>query len=142
MEYKPIENSNPILRGIEKILLVDDETAVVRVEQQMLERLGYRVTAFTSSADALKAFESDSSAIDLVLTDLTMQNMTGVQLAKRLISIRPDIPIIISTGYSEKISDQKKNALGIKGVMMKPVDKSDMAQTVRKVLDMAKGEDQ
>ncbi|MFH0729561.1 MAG: PAS domain S-box protein [Pseudomonadota bacterium] len=123
--------------GTERILLVDDEEAIARLETQLLERLGYRVTARTSSADALEAFEANPSAFDLVLTDMTMPNMTGTQLAAKLFSIRPDIPIVICTGFSEKTSEEKAKANGINGFLMKPVVKSEMAKMVRKVLDEA-----
>jgi PAS domain S-box-containing protein len=138
-ENKGIENSEPLAGGTEKILLVDDENPIVRVEQRMLENLSYHVTARTSSLEALATFQADPAAFNLVLTDMTMPTMTGMQLAEKLISIRPDIPIILCTGYSEKISAGKAEALGVKGFLMKPVDKSEMARMVRKVLDEAKG---
>jgi PAS domain S-box-containing protein len=125
--------------GHERILLVDDEELIVRIETQMLERLGYKVTSRISSIDALEAFRANPDAIDLVLTDMTMPNMTGDQLAKKLISIKPDIPIIVCTGFSEKLNAENAKASGISGFLMKPVVKSDIAQMVRKVLDEAKG---
>jgi PAS domain S-box-containing protein len=121
--------------GDERILLVDDEEPIARLGNQMLGRLGYRVTYRTSSVEALKAFAAHPEAFDLVITDMTMPNMTGDQLAKELISIRPAIPIIICTGFSERINREKAEAMGIKAFLMKPVVKSEMAQTVRKVLD-------
>jgi PAS domain S-box-containing protein len=124
--------------GNERILLVDDEEPIVRLESQMLERLGYRVTCRTSSVEALKAFAADPEVFDLVITDMTMPNMTGDQLAKELISIRPAIPVIICTGFSERINREKTEALGIKAFLMKPVVRSDMAQMVRSLLDEAK----
>jgi CheY-like chemotaxis protein len=121
--------------GTERILLVDDEEAIVRLETLMLERLGYIVTARTSSIEALAAFKVNPAQFDLVLTDMTMPNMTGTQLARELISIRPDIPVIICTGFSEKISEDNAAAMGIKGFLMKPVVKSEIAKVVRRVLD-------
>lgn len=123
--------------GNERVLLVDDEGAIARLETQMLERLGYRVIARTGSIDALEAFRENPSAFDLVLTDMSMPNMTGTQLARNLLSIRADIPIIICTGFSEKTSEEKAKANGIRGFLMKPVVKSDLAKMVRKVLDEA-----
>ena len=122
-------------KGNERILLVDDEEAIVNLEKLMLERLGYHVTERTSSSDALKAFQANPSAFDLVISDMTMPNMTGDQLAKELISVRPDIPIIICTGFSERIDKEKAEAIGVKGLLMKPVVRSEMAKMVRKVLD-------
>ncbi|MFH0996299.1 MAG: response regulator [Pseudomonadota bacterium] len=121
--------------GCESILLVDDEEPIVRMEQMMLERLGYRVTVRTSSPDALDAFRADPSKFDLVLSDRGMPNMTGEQLARELISIRPGIPIILCTGFSDENDEQRANAMGIKGFLMKPVATGDLATMVRKMLD-------
>jgi len=123
--------------GSERILLVDDDESIVKMEKQMLERLGYDVSAQTSSIEALKAFEARPDFYNLVLTDMTMPNMTGEQLAKKLIVIKPDIAIIMCTGFSERIDKEKSEAVGIKGFLMKPLVKSEMGQRVRKVLDEA-----
>ncbi len=122
-------------KGDEHILLVDDEKIVVDVVQQMLERLGYQVTVRTSSIEALEAFRASMDKFDLVITDLTMPNMTGDKLAGELMNIRPDIPIIICTGYSEWMSKKRAEALGIKGFIMKPIVKSDLAKLIREVID-------
>jgi CheY-like chemotaxis protein len=124
--------------GIERILLVDDEEPIVRLEQMTLERLGYRITARTSSVEALEAFRANPAAFDLVITDMTMPNMTGDQLARELMAVKPGIPVIICTGFSEKMSPEKADRLGIRGFLMKPVVKSAMARTVRNVLDVYK----
>ncbi len=121
--------------GDEHILLVDDEKVVVDVVQQMLERLGYQVTVRTSSIEALEVFRESKDKFDLVITDLTMPNMTGDKLAGELMNIRPDIPIILCTGFSEMMSKEKTEALGIKGFLMKPIVKNDLTKTVREVLD-------
>jgi signal transduction histidine kinase/ActR/RegA family two-component response regulator len=121
--------------GSERILLVDDEESIVGLERQMLERLGYHVTSRMSSIEALEAFKADPDAFDLVVTDMTMPNMTGDQLARELISIRPDTPIIICTGFSEWINEGKAAAMGIKGFLSKPIVRSEMAHTVRRILD-------
>jgi len=125
--------------GTERILLVDDEEPIVRLEMQMLERLGYRVTTRNNSLEALEAFKANPDAYDLVISDMTMPNMTGDQLARKLIAIRPNIPIIICTGFSERLNEGTADAIGTKGFLMKPVVKSEMAQMVRTVLDGAKG---
>ena len=124
--------------GTETILLVDDEASIVRLEQMMLERLGYRVISRASSIDALKAFRADPDAFDLVITDMTMPNMTGDRLAREVRSIRPGIPVIICTGFSVKMDAQRAAAMGIKGFLMKPVIKSEMARLIRKVLEEGK----
>ncbi len=124
--------------GSERILLVDDEEIIVHLEKQMLERLGYHVKPFTNSLDALSAFRSDLDAFDLVITDMAMPKMTGVQLAEKLFSVRQDIPIIVCTGFSERMNEKEAERLGISGLLKKPISKSDMAGMVRKVLDEAK----
>jgi len=126
--------------GTERILLVDDEEPVVRLMSQMLERLGYRVTARMSSVDALAAFERSPDSFDLVISDMAMPNMAGDQLARQLISVRPGIPIILCTGFSEQVNEAKAKEIGIKGFLMKPVVKSDLAHMVRITLDEAKSE--
>ena len=126
------------LTGTERILLVDDEESVVRLEKLMLERLGYNVSALSNSLEALETFNSNPDGYDLVISDMTMPNMTGDKLARELMSIRPDIPVIICTGFSERINKEQAEANKVKGFLMKPVVKSEMAQMVRKVLDEAK----
>jgi PAS domain S-box-containing protein len=128
---------SPLERGTERILFVDDEAQIVRVAQQMLESLGYHVTARTSSIETLEAFRAAPHWFDLVITDMTMPNMTGVELAKKLLEIRPDIPIIICTGFSEKISEHKAKAMGIRGYAMKPVVRTELAGKIRHALDQS-----
>ncbi len=132
------EIKTEIKMGHEHILLVDDDAAVANLEQQILERLGYQITLRTSSLDAVEVFRSNPDAFDIVITDMTMPNMTGDQLAEEILSIKPDIPIVICTGFSERINEEQAEAIGVKGFLMKPVVKSDLASMVRKVLDDAK----
>ena len=126
--------------GSEKILLVDDEEVIVRIEKEILERLGYSVTTRMGSVDALEAFKANADAFDLVVTDMTMPNMTGVQLAAKLKQIRPDIPIVLCTGFSYQINKEKSQEMGIQGFIMKPVIMKDMASIIRKVLDLNLGD--
>jgi PAS domain S-box-containing protein len=121
--------------GYEHILLVDDEEVIIQLESQMLGRLGYRVTSCSNGAEALAVFSENPESFDLVITDMNMPTMTGDQLVKELIRIRPDIAIIICTGFSEKISGDEAKAIGVKEFIMKPVAISEMSRTVRKVLD-------
>jgi len=123
-----------IQTGTENILIVDDEISIAKLEGQMLSRLGYQVTECTDSCEALNVFKNNPEAFDLVLTDMTMPTMTGDQLAREILSIKPSIPIIICTGFSEGINKEQVKLFGIKGFLMKPVIKSDMAQMVRKML--------
>ena len=129
------EVSAPLRTGNERILFVDDEKALVDMVIQMLERLGYKVIARTSSIDALEVFRAQPDKFDLVITDQTMPNMTGAELSKELMRIRPDIPIILCTGYSELITEDKAKSMGIREFVMKPLVARDLAQTIRKVLD-------
>jgi PAS domain S-box-containing protein len=122
-------------KGKERILLIDDELEIVRMVRQMLERVGYQVTTQTSSVGALEAFRMNQEAFDLVITDQTMPDMTGKELAKELISIRPDIPIILCTGFSEMIKEDKAESGGIREYLLKPIIRSDLAKTIRRVID-------
>jgi len=121
--------------GNERILFVDDEAALARMGQLILERLGYQVQSRTNPAEALEVFRENPDNYDLVVTDMTMPQMTGESLARELMAIRPDIRIVICTGYSRIMDEEKARTLGIRGFIMKPLSKSDMAQTVRNVLD-------
>ena len=122
-------------RGSERILLVDDEEDLLDMMQRRLERLGYRVIAKRSSLEALKVFEEDPDRFDLVITDQTMPQMTGAELAKRLMRIRPDIPIILCTGFSEVITPEDAKTIGIRAFLMKPITAREIAETVRRVID-------
>ena len=121
--------------GTERILLVDDEVSIVKMGAQVLERLGYRVTTATSSLEALDQFTASPHDFDLVVTDMTMPHMTGDQLALTLMKIRPDIPIVLCTGFNATISEEKAVMMGIKALVQKPVTKTNYAITIRKVLE-------
>ena len=131
----PSKVTNPIQGGTEHILLIDDEEQIATLEKQILERLGYQVTSRTSSVEALEAFKSAPDIFDLVISDMTMPNLNGIQLAKELIGIKPDIPIIICTGFSERLDVSSADKIGVKGVLMKPIIRAVMAEMVRNVLD-------
>ena len=132
---RAVEETDPLPTGSERVLLVDDEETLIQIGKAMLERLGYTVSARTSSVEALEVFEERPHDYDLVITDQTMPNMTGENLAKGLMQIRKDIPIILCTGYSELINEEKAKAAGIREFVMKPLVMRDLAETVRKVLD-------
>ncbi len=121
--------------GNENILFVDDEEVVVDANRRILQRLGYNVTVSTDSKKALTVFRKKPEKFDLVITDMTMPSMTGAELARELIKIRPDIPIILCTGYSQLITPEKSNAIGIQEFVMKPFSRSEIAEAIRKVLD-------
>ncbi len=125
----------PVPKGKERILFVDDEEVLVEMAEGMLERLGYSVFCTTDSVNALQLFTKDPKAFDLVITDHTMPQMTGATLAQKLKEMRPDIPIILCTGYSETISKEKAESMGIDGFVMKPLSRNELAETVWRVLD-------
>lgn len=131
--------SKPLPTGIERILVVDDEAPIAKMLAQNLERLGYTVTSKTSSLEALELFQTRPNDFDLIVTDMAMPNLTGDVLAIKLMKIRQDIPIILCTGYSKKITDETISQIGIKECINKPILQDDFIKTVRKVLDEAKG---
>jgi PAS domain S-box-containing protein len=129
-----VDQAQLVITGNERILFVDDEDFQADIGKRMLERLGYRVTAKTNSVEALDLFRQTPDEFDLVITDMTMPNMTGDVLARRLIAIRPDIPIIVCTGYSARINPDIIKEIGIKEMAMKPVVMKDIAQMIHRVL--------
>ncbi|ADW17275.1 histidine kinase [Desulfobulbus propionicus DSM 2032] len=128
-------SQEPMPRGSEHILLVDDEKSIADVTTSMLERLGYKVTVRISSYDALEAFRNLADRIDLLIADLTMPQMTGLQLYREIKKIRPEVKVIICTGFSEQLDSRKSRAIGIEGFLHKPVVMADLARCVRTVLD-------
>jgi len=136
--YQPTE----LPQGTERILFVDDELPITKMAKQLLERVGYEVTTRTSSIEALELFKAKPNEFDLVVTDMTMPNLTGDKLAVELIKTRRDISVILCTGYSKKISNDTASEIGIKAFAYKPIVKADLARTVRNVLDEAKGSSQ
>ncbi|RMH32541.1 MAG: response regulator [Nitrospirae bacterium] len=125
----------PSLEGKESILFVDDEEALVRLGQELLSLLGYQVEVRTNSLEALELFRENPDRFDLVITDQTMPLMTGEQLARELLKIRPGLPIILCTGFSHTVTAEKAKALGIRAYLMKPLAIRDLAPIVRHVLD-------
>ncbi len=126
--------SEPLPTGHGRVLVVDDEKFIVDMVQEMLETLGYETVARYGSVDALEAFRARPESFDLVVTDLTMPHMTGVDLAKAIFMTRPNIPIILCTGFSETVDENKIKQLGIKELLLKPVSMRDLAVAVNKIL--------
>ncbi len=124
--------------GNERILLVDDEKPLVKMEKIILEKMGYRVETFVDAEEALACFEKSSEDFDLVITDMAMPRMDGDQLAVELLKIRPGMPIILCTGFSEKISEKKAREIGIGRYLKKPCSASQLANAVREILDESK----
>ena len=121
--------------GTERVLFIDDEEALVEIGRELLEELGYRVTAATGSLGALAAFKADPSRFDLVITDQTMPDMTGIELAKEILTLKPEMAIIMCTGFSDLVDAGTAQAAGIKAFAMKPLTKGEIARIIRKVLD-------
>jgi PAS domain S-box-containing protein len=121
--------------GSERILFVDDEEALVEMGEDILAEIGYEVISRMSSREALSLLKEDPSRFDLVITDQTMPEMTGVELAKEILALKPDMPIIMCTGFSYVVDADKARAAGIKAFAMKPLTKKEIAKTIRKVLD-------
>jgi two-component system cell cycle sensor histidine kinase/response regulator CckA len=129
------KDCQPIASGTERILFVDDEEAIVQIGSQMLERLGYEVVARTSPIDALETFRAQPDTFDLVVTDQTMPQMTGESLAAELMRLKPNVPVVLCTGYSELLSEEKARAMGIRQYLMKPLVMRDLGKTIRKALN-------
>ena len=134
-------DSEQVPGGGEHILYVDDEEMLREMGSHMLKRLGYRVTARGNSLEALVCFQNDPRSFDLVITDQTMPGMTGIDLARRLLQLRPELPIILCTGFSNLVSKERAKAMGIQGFAMKPMSKKDIAVLVRQLLDQRSGKD-
>ena len=129
------EHSEAAPKGDEHILFVDDEESITRLAQQMLPALEYRVTAFTSSVEALEAFRAAPAGFDLVITDLAMPKLTGVDLARKLTEIRPEVPVLLSTGLREQIPRDGLDKIGIRAYITKPFGVRDLAGIIRRTLD-------
>lgn len=132
------DKSKALPTGSEKILLVDDEKTLAKMGRLMLERLGYDVTTCTSSREALETFQARPQDFDLVISDKTMPEMTGFDLAVQLKIARADIPVIVCTGYSEDTEVERAAGLGINRLLMKPLSLDDLANALREVLDAAR----
>ena len=129
-----MEVDDQLPRGSEKILLVDDEAVVIKMATSLLERLGYKVTSETNSVNALCEFRLRPYEFDLIITDYTMPKLTGVDLAREVRRIRPDMPILLCTGFSEKITPDNLKELRLE-LLMKPYAMRQISEVVRKILD-------
>jgi PAS domain S-box-containing protein len=133
---RPVTKKQEVLPGgNERILFIDDEESLVDLGSLLLERLGYQIETETDPLKALETFRRKQRNFDLIITDMTMPKMTGITLARKLIEIREDIPIVLTTGFSELIVEEKFRQMGIKALLMKPLTMKDLADTIRKVLE-------
>lgn len=133
-----VSNETDLHGGSEQILFVDDEQAISDIGRRHLETLGYSVNAFVEPLKALEAFKKNPDRYDLVITDMAMPQMTGDRLSAEILKIRPDISVIICTGYSSRVSETEAVRIGARAFLMKPLDRTELAATVRKVLDQDK----
>jgi signal transduction histidine kinase/DNA-binding response OmpR family regulator len=131
------DSSFEMPRGNESILFVDDEETLAVMAGEMLKKLGYAVEVMTSSAAALKVFLTKPYSFDLIITDQTMPDITGLELAREILMQRPSVPVILYTGYSTSIDGGEARRIGIREFMMKPLSMTNLALTVRRVLDGA-----
>ncbi|MCI5149842.1 MAG: response regulator, partial [Candidatus Electrothrix sp. MAN1_4] len=127
--------ATPLPKGHERILFVDDEVDLAHISYALLNSLGYRITVETQSLKALEKFENDPTSFDLLITDHTMPELTGADLARALLKLRPDLPIILCTGYTAVLSEHEALQLGIKKYVIKPLSTRRLAKIVREVLD-------
>ncbi len=140
-----LDDSHPKLRpsvpvGTERIMVVDDEYDIRAVIQEFLTSCGYRVQVFENGVQAFESFENDPTGVDLVITDMTMPQMTGEELARRVLTLRPDLPVILCTGYSEVMTEGRAQELGIAKYVQKPLSNKDLAGIIREILDAGKQE--
>jgi CheY-like chemotaxis protein len=131
---RPAEAS-PVLHGNERILLVDDEELVLSVVTIHLQRLGFHVTAQATSGGALECFKASPSSFDAVITDQTMPQMSGLELTAELKRVRPDIPVILATGYSAETGEKEAAVFGLAGIIGKPIDFAELTSLIRDALD-------
>ncbi|MDO9079898.1 MAG: response regulator, partial [Desulfuromonadales bacterium] len=129
----------PARGGNERILLVDDEEDIVFAGKKMLERLGYDVVAGTDSSEMLKLFRADPQSFDLVITDQTMPHLTGEMLAREMLALRADLPIILCSGMGvsghSRVSLERARAVGIRELVTKPFEREEMTRVIRQLLD-------
>ncbi|SMC99486.1 PAS domain S-box-containing protein [Desulfocicer vacuolatum DSM 3385] len=137
---KHLPEPDEILKGKERILLIDDEPPIAKMGAQTMERLGYSVTTFTDSLKALDHFLLKPDNYDLVISDMTMPKLTGDQLAIKILKARPDTPIILCTGYNKNISPEKAAAIGVKAIVYKPIVRVKLAKAIRNALGQSKPE--
>ena len=128
------ESATESFSGTEKIMLVDDEPMILDVNSEMLQGFGYHVTAFSSSVDALHAFEKAPEAFDLIVTDMTMPEMTGAAMARKILQLKPETSVIIVTGHSDQIDRKKAAREGIAGFAYKPLSSAELLREIRRVL--------
>jgi CheY-like chemotaxis protein len=132
------KTNKTLLKGVEHILFVDDEPEITFMGKKMLENLGYKVTISSNSVTALNEFKANPNRYDLLVTDQNMPNITGTDLATKMLEIRPGLKVIIITGYSDNLSDEMLYERGISEIILKPMILDDFSKVIRRVLDNLK----
>jgi DNA-binding NtrC family response regulator len=132
---KEKEQVGTLFGGTERILIADDEKSITLLLTHLFERLGYSVTAGTDPVEVYEAFKNDPEGFDLLITDMAMPTMTGADLSRKVKDMRPDMPVILCTGYSDLIDEENAMDYGISRFIMKPLALYDVAETVREILD-------
>lgn len=135
VEQEKQEDAGPIPTGTERIMLIDDEEALVSMYNRLLERLGYTVTTFSNGRTALEAFQSAPEDVDLILSDQAMPGLAGADMAREILATKPNFPIVLLTGFSSAVSEEEALNMGIKKYMRKPVDMAELGRVVRQLLD-------
>jgi DNA-binding NtrC family response regulator len=121
--------------GTERIMLVDDEESLVALESCALGRLGYKTQSFTSSLDALAAFKANPEAFDAVVSDVTMPNLPGDALAIELLRVRPDLPVVLLTGMSDRVTPEQAREIGVEAYLHKPLSTAELSLCLRRIFD-------
>jgi PAS domain S-box-containing protein len=140
-EQRMVAMENSFETGTERIMFVDDETAILKYSWKTLEAFGYQVFSFTNANDAWQAFSSHPDDFDLIITDMAMPNMTGIELSRKILQLRPAMPVILYTGHSETITKEKAKTYGISEFLLKPITARELLRTIRNVLDERKKSD-
>jgi len=140
----PQENSAEVIPLVQngsslRVLFVDDEVGIIKMAEHMLRSLGYEPIVTNRSKEALRLFEHQPTCFDIVITDQVMPEMTGSEMAERMLARRPDLPVVLCTGFSESLTPAQARSIGIREVLMKPVEKRDLAETIRRVISPAQG---
>ena len=125
--------TKPLTQGNERVLLVDDELMITKLTKGMLDKLGYKVSDFSDCIEALTLFAERPQDFDIVLTDYGMSKMNGKQLAEKLKEIRPDIPIILFTGYGDLLAGEKLEAWGVDALLLKPFELEELSEVMSEV---------
>jgi CheY-like chemotaxis protein len=135
MDFDSDSDTASIVGGRERILFVDDELLLTNMVSQMLTNMGYRVTTRNNPSDALKLFRHGPEQFDLIISDVTMPEMGGHDMAREMMKIRPDLPVLLCTGYSESITERIASNIGVRALMYKPLVQHELSSTIRGVLD-------